>query len=201
MMGSRGPILPCNLLAFAESVACLAYCSLFLLCFVDTGAMLNTASQNSVTAHITASALMWYVTAILIYCIVFWVLVFVMVVGYGMEGLKTRHFRPMATHLLCFVVFIIVLEMFCIIFYYQVQGYQSDFEDRYVGDTLTPLLDVRIYVQWQIVKLFIVAFAPLEAKLLSYSIVRHRNPQENALLPLSVQGRTPAASYASTDIV
>jgi hypothetical protein len=182
-----------GILFVAETIACLAYGSLFLMAFVDWGAMLNNGVQNSITASITAPVLMYYVTAILIYCIPCWTIIFV--VEYGCRAsadLTPRHFRPMFTHLLCFGTFILILEIFAILFYFQVQGTQSNFQDRYVGDMLTPMLDVRIYVQWQLIKLFIVAYAPMEAKLFSYSWVRHRNPNEH-LLPLMMKSTTAHA--------
>jgi len=194
--GSAWPQSDCStgVLFAVETIACLAYCSLFLIAFVDWVAMLNNGVQNNITASITASTLMYYVTAILIYCIPVWTIVFVVEYGCRTSGeLTPRHYRPMFTHLLCFGTFIVILEIFVILFYYQVQGTQSNFQDRYVGDLLTPLLDVRIYIQWQLIKLFIVAYAPLEANLFSYCWVRHRNPNEHLFLLPTTKSATHAA--------
>jgi uncharacterized membrane protein len=174
----------CNLLATMEYIAAMLYLTLFLLALIDTGATLNNSGSNSITSSITALVMLCIVTCFLAYCAI-WLMYFSQHVGALSKGhdapLLPSHFRPMRIHLFCFCVFMIVLEILTVLFYYQVSGNQSGFQDRYVGDSLTTTLDVRVYIAWQSVKVFIFSFAPLEALLVTWCIIQHRNPQRDAM--------------------
>jgi hypothetical protein len=177
----QGITSPCNCLAMFEYTAALLYLLLLALSMVDLGAILNTNSYNSITANLTALVMLCVVSATLGFCVI-WVFIFSQHYGIATKGEQAKmwpsHFRPMRIHFFCFSVFAIILQIMVTLFYLQVSGNQSTFQDRYVGSQLIANLDVRIYIFWQQIKVVIFAYGPLEALLFTWCLIQHRNPRE-----------------------